>query len=83
MQTTTDILYYAEPQQIEADGCFAIAFIRPTGSNPVNVQGYPLAEGETLSISQNVGDTDHTSYDINFSTGTGTNEVYVIKTMPK
>ena len=46
MNTTTDCQTIGEATMITSD-CIAIAFKRPTGSNPVNVIGYPLAEGET------------------------------------
>lgn len=80
MNTTTEIQYVGESLMITSD-CIAIAFNRPTGSNPVNVNGYPLAEGQTLRISQNVGDIDRTQYQVNFGTGTGSNECYVFKTL--
>lgn len=82
-KTRTEILSYATPQQIEADGCFAITFYRPTGSNPVMVNGYPLQEGQSLQIQQNVGDQDYTTYDIVFYTGTGENDITIIKIMPQ
>ena len=77
------MLSYARPQQIEADGGFAITFIRPTGANPVMVNGYLLADGQALQIQQNVGDTDQSSYDIVFYTGAGANDLTVIKIMPE
>ena len=80
MNTTTEIQYVGESLMITSD-CIAIAFNRPTGSNPVNVNGYPLSEGQTLRISQNVGDIDRTQYQVSFGTGTGSNECYVFKTL--
>ena len=41
MNTTTEIQYVGEATMITSD-CIAIAFNRPTGSKPVNVNGYPL-----------------------------------------
>jgi len=62
--------------------CVAIAFKRPTGSNPVNVIGYQLAEGETLTISQNVGDIDRTQYDVRITeTVVGASLCYVFRTL--
>ena len=62
--------------------CIAIAFKRPTGSNPVNVIGYQLAEGETLTISQNVGDIDRTQYDVRITeTVVGNSLCYVFRTL--
>ena len=79
MNTTTEIQYVGEATMITSD-CIAIAFNRPTGSNPVNVNGYPLQQGQTLTISQNTGDIDRTQYQIFFS-GAGTNECYVFRTL--
>lgn len=80
MNTTTEIQYVGEATMITSD-CIAIAFKRPTGSNPVNVSGYPLADGETLTISQNVGDIDRTQYQIYFGSGAGSDECYVFRTL--
>ena len=80
MNTTTDCQTIGDSQMITSD-CIAIAFKRPTGTNPVNVIGYPLAEGETLTISQNVGDIDRTQYRVDFSTGTGSNTCHVFRTL--
>jgi len=82
-RTKTEILFYGEPQSIDSEGCFAISFTRPLlNSNPVNVNGYDLDAGQTLSIQQNVGDEDWTSYDITFGVGTGENQCQIIKIMP-
>jgi len=82
MRTKTEILFYGEPQSIDSEGCFAISFTRVTGSNPLNINGYDIADGQTLSIQQNVGDEDWTNYDINFSAGAGENQCQVVKIMP-
>jgi uncharacterized protein YfaP (DUF2135 family) len=82
-RTRTEVLSYAKPQQVEADGCFAITFIRPTGSNPVMVNGYLLADGQSLQIQQNVGDTDQSTYDVVFYSGAGSNDLTIIKIMPE
>ena len=81
-RTITENIFYGRSQQIVADGCFAIAFFRPSTSNPVNVDGIPLEAGQTLSIKQNVGDEDWSAYEIVFGSGTATNELYVTKIMP-
>jgi hypothetical protein len=81
MNTTTDCQAVGDSQMITSD-CVAIAFKRPTGSNPVNVIGYQLAEGETLTISQNVGDVDRTQYDVRISeTVVGASLCYVFRTI--
>jgi hypothetical protein len=81
MNTTTDCQAVGDSQMITSD-CVAIAFKRPTGSNPVNVIGYQLAEGETLTISQNVGDIDRTQYDIRITeTVVGASLCYVFRTI--
>ncbi len=80
MNTTTEIQYVGDATMITSY-CIAIAFNRPTGSNPVNINGYPLSEGQTLRISQNVGDVDRTQYQIYFGSGAGANECYVFRTL--
>lgn len=81
MNTTTDCQAVGDSQMITSD-CVAIAFKRPTGSNPVNVIGYQLAEGETLTISQNVGDIDRTQYDVRITeTTVGNSLCYVFRTI--
>jgi hypothetical protein len=82
-KTRTEILSYGKAQNIEADGCYSISFYRPTGSNPVNVNGFDLEEGQSLAIQQNVGDEDWSTYDIVFYTGAGSNAIQVVKIMPE
>jgi len=83
-RTRTEVLSYARPQQIEADGCYAITFIRPTATSPVMVNGYMLTEGQALQIQQNVGDEDRSTYDIVFyNDGTNPLDLTVIKIMPE
>lgn len=82
-RTRTEVGFYGESQSLDSEGCLAISFTRPlTNSNPVNVHGYDLEAGQTLSIQQNVGDEDWTSYDIAFGSGAGENQLQVIKVMP-
>jgi hypothetical protein len=80
MNTITETMYVGEATMITSD-CIAIAFNRPIGSNPVNVNGYPLQAGQTLRISQNTGDIDRSQYQIYFGTGTGSDECYVFRTL--
>ena len=80
MNTITETMYVGEATMITSD-CIAIAFNRPIGSNPVNVNGYPLQAGQTLRISQNTGDIDRSQYQIYFGGGTGADECYVFRTL--
>ena len=87
--TRTQVLFYGKSQHIEADGCYSIAFFRPTAGNnsqvtaPVQINGVPIEAGQTLTIEQNVGDIDTSSYEIVFyNDGTQVNEMFVIKIMP-
>lgn len=82
MKTTTQVLTYSKSQDIEADGCFAITFTRITGSNPVKINGFPLTDGGSFSVRQNVGDQDYTTYNMVFFSGAGANECIVSKIMP-
>jgi hypothetical protein len=82
MRTRLETQFIGKPFQIQAEGCYAISFFRPSTSNPVSVNGIALEAGQTLSIKQNVGDEDWTTYEIVFYTGTSDNEMYVSRVMP-
>jgi hypothetical protein len=43
----------------------------------------PIADGQTFSINQNVGDIDTSMYEIVFGTGGTGNELYVVRIVPK
>jgi len=82
-KTKTEVLFFGESQSLDSEGCYAISFTRPLlNSNPLNVNGFDLDAGQTLSIQQNVGDEDWTSYDITFGAGAEENQCQVIKIMP-
>lgn len=82
MITETIIHTYGKSTSIDSE-CISIAFRRPTGSNPFQVNGVPIEDGQTLTISQNVGDLDMSKYVITFQAGSGANEAWVIKIVPK
>jgi hypothetical protein len=82
MKTSTQSIYVAKSQVIEGQGAFAISFFRPTTSNAVRVNGIPIEAGQTFSIGQNVGDADFSQYEIVFTSGANTNELYVTRIMP-
>jgi hypothetical protein len=82
MRTTTESLFIGKSQVVEGGGCYGIAFFRPSTSNAVWVNGIPIEAGQTLSISQNVGDEDHSRYDIVFRGGAATDELYISKVVP-
>jgi hypothetical protein len=82
MNTQTEFEYIGDYKMQESN-CIAIAFTRPTGSNPVSINGYPLAEGQTIRIEQNVGDIDRTQYNVIFTQdGVRTNECWCFRTLP-
>lgn len=88
-KTKTVTSFVGETSLVVAQGAFAITFYRPStnpdtgaASNPVKVEGVPIAAGGTLEIKQNVGDVDVTQYDIVFGTGAGENIMYVIQILP-
>jgi len=81
-RTKTIINTYGKNQAIDSY-CISIAFFRPTGSNPFQVDGIPVEDGQTLTISQNSGDLDISKYMITFQAGAGANECYVIKIVPE
>jgi hypothetical protein len=81
MRTTTQTNFYGKSTSIESF-CYAISFTRPnTGTSEVQVNGIPLAAGQTLSISQNVGDIDNSRYEIRFD-NSGLNELWVVRIIP-
>jgi hypothetical protein len=81
MRTTTQTNFYGKSTSIESF-CYAISFTRPsTGTSEVQVNGIPLAAGQTLSISQNVGDIDNSRYEIRFD-DLGLNELWVVRIIP-
>ena len=80
-RTTTQTNFYGKSTSIESY-CLAISFTRPsTGTSEVQINGLPLAAGQTLSISQNVGDIDNSRYEIRFDNA-GLNELWVVKVLP-
>jgi hypothetical protein len=86
MRTRTETLFIGESQNFSADGCYAISFFRPDSTvistNPVSVNGVPIAAGNELTIGQNVGDEDWSNYSIVFTAGANSNELHVIRIMP-
>jgi hypothetical protein len=82
MITETIINTYGKNQSIDSQ-CVSIAFRRPTGTNPFQVNGIPIEDGQTMTISQNVGDIDESKYIITFQAGVGVNECIVVKIVPK
>ena len=43
MNTQTEFEYIGD-QKMQESNCIGIAFTRPTGSNPVSINGYPLED---------------------------------------
>ena len=82
-KTRTENIAYGKSQNIEADGCYAISFFRPSSAPAVQVEGIQIEAGQTLSIKQNVGDEDHSSYQITFADNQDNdNLLHVIKITP-
>ena len=82
-KTRTENIAYGKSQQVTADGCYAISFFRPSSAPAVQVEGIDIEAGQTLSIQQNVGDEDHSSYQLTFANNQdNTNLLHVIKIMP-
>jgi len=81
-KTVTTTSSYGKAASIDSY-CISIAFFRPTGTNPVFVNGVPIEDGATLTISQNKGDFDVTKYQITFGAGNGINECHVIRIVPE
>jgi hypothetical protein len=82
-KTRTENIAYGKSQNIEADGCYAISFFRPTTAPAVQVEGIDIEAGQTLSIKQNVGDEDNSAYQITFANNQdATNLLHVLKVTP-
>jgi len=82
MKTETTIDFYGKSSSIESF-CVSINFYRPTNSAPVFINGFPVEEGRSLEIGQNVGDIDTTRYQITFGDGGGKpNELFVSRIIP-
>ena len=82
-RTRIENIAYGKSQQIAAEGCFAISFFRPSSAPAVQVEGIDIEAGQTLSIKQNVGDEDHSVYQLTFANNQdNTNLLHVIKVMP-
>ena len=82
-KTRLENIAYGKSQNISADGCYAISFFRPSSAPAVSVEGIDIEAGQTLSIKQNVGDEDHSVYQLTFANNQdNTNLLHVIKVMP-
>ena len=82
-KTRTENIAYGKSQYISANGCIAISFFRPSSAPAVSVEGIDIEAGQTLSIKQNVGDEDWSSYELRFANNQdNANLLHVIKIMP-
>lgn len=81
LKVITDIKFYATNTSLTSE-CLAITFAVPTGANPVNVNGYPIPAGGSLSIELSAGQVDFSMYEISFGSGGSGNELYVIRIIP-
>lgn len=84
MKTTLISNTIAKSQALDSD-CVSIMFHRTQGSNPVKVNGIPIPDGQTLTISQNAGDLDVTKYEVRFYPGNNPtfNELIVARIVPE
>lgn len=73
---------YAKSTGIDSD-CISIMFHRPANSRAFSVNGIPVPDGETLTISQNKGDLDTTKYQILFESGVAAAQCVVAKIVPR
>ena len=83
MRKTYTISEFYGKNDFIVSNCISIAFMRPSSTNPVYVNGVPIPEGQTLSINQNVGEIDTSKYEIVFQNTGASNELYVIRVMPE
>jgi len=81
MKRKTNFLFktYITPAQIYGDAANSVMFINE-GTATVTLNGtIALASNTTLSLNGNIGDEDHSKYNITF--GAGTQILHVIKKM--
>ena len=82
MKTETITNAYRTSTGIDSD-CISIMFHRPANTGAFSVNGIPVPDGETLTISQNKGDLDITKYMILFASNADvTNQCVVAKIVP-
>lgn len=82
MRKTRTITEFIGRNDFIVSNCISIAFTRPTGTNPVYVNGMPIGDGQTFTINQNVGELDITKYEIVFGSAGASNELYVVRVVP-
>ena len=81
MKTNTTNFFVGEDTMVTSN-CIAIAFYRPTlNSNDVSVNGVPIEAGNTLAISQNVGDLDVSIYEVKFTSSASQDRLFVLRTL--
>lgn len=81
MQTNTVTQFVGKNMTVTSN-CIAIAFFRPAAQNnqDVRVSGVPIEAGQTLTISQQVGNVDVSQYEVEFTpNGSHPAELYVIR----
>jgi hypothetical protein len=83
-KTKTLFQFVGKSENFGAYGCFSINFYRPLlNSNPVSVNGVPIEAGSSLSISQSMGDSDESFYEIAFTeTVPGDNALHISRILP-
>lgn len=74
--------FYNSPNSVNSQ-CLAITFFRPTGSPPVEVNGIPIEDGDSLEIGQPDDCLDTSQYRITFPDGvSSSNACHVIRIVP-
>jgi len=78
----TEIKSYFESTTITSY-CVGITFQVPSTGNPCRVNGYSIPAGGSLEITQSTNNIDVSKYRLVFESGSGTNEVNVIRLVPQ
>jgi hypothetical protein len=63
--------------------CVGITFQVPEGGNPCRVNGYSIPAGGSLEITQSTNNLDVSKYRLVFESGSGSDEVNVIRLVPQ
>jgi hypothetical protein len=81
LESITDFQNLTKPTMVQSN-CLCIKFVN-NGNKEAQVNGYLLAQNETLEIRQQSGFLDRTQYQLTFKNAEGNPDVDVIRILPK
>jgi hypothetical protein len=81
LESITDFQNLTKSTMVQSN-CLCIKFVN-NGNKEAQVNGYLLAQNETLEIRQQSGFLDRTQYQLTFKNAEGNPDVDVIRILPK